>query len=139
MQLISREEGNISIISVIVMILILVTFLALFDLAKIFIFREQTKRASEAVCLAVAQDKLFFEQDKAVQTAKNIASDNNCMISRLVLEYDEVEVEVEKKAVLLFLDRFFKKELFVRSASSVKIHYPWDDKFGYCDNYYFQY
>jgi hypothetical protein len=136
-QLRKGERGNISLPAVISSLILLVLFLAVFDLVRIFVYREETKKASEAICLAVAQDKLFFDDVDIPETISGFK--NNCRLHDIRISYDEVYAVTEKKADLIFLDIFFRKSILIRSAAKVKITFPWEEGDGYCQSYYFNY
>ncbi len=57
----AKNKGNISFLTLAVVVIFTVLFLLIFDLCRIFIAREETKNASDAASLAVAQNLLFFE------------------------------------------------------------------------------
>lgn len=139
MQLISNKKGNTTVMAMFSVTFLVIVFLCLYDVSRLYIYREQTKKASEAVCLAAAQDKIFFQDGSIEKTLGCIIEKNGCKIGKVNINYDEVTAEAEKRMEFLLLGIFFKKDVTVRSVSKVKVYYPWDDRFDYCDTYYFDY
>jgi len=131
-----KESGNISLLTVIITLVAVLLFLAIFDMLKIFICREETKKASEAICLAIAQDKLFFQEDDIPETITSLK--NNCRLNDISIGYDEVYAVAEKQVELLLLDIFSRKGFYIRSGTKVKIIYPWEGNSD-CQSYSFHY
>src|SRR3972149_3171082 len=133
----AQNRGNISFLTLAVVIVFSVLFLLIFDLCQVFIAREETKNASDAVSLAVAQNLLFFENSDCNKIAEETAQKNNCILIEYSYDYDEVMVTVERKLDFILIDKFISKDCSVRSTSKTKVIYPWDDQFGYCETYEF--
>lgn len=134
-----QNKGNISFLTLAVVIIFSVLFLLIFDLCQIFIAREETKNASDAASLAVAQNLLFFENLDCNKIAEEVAQRNSCILVGCVDNYDEVMVTVERKLKFILIGKFILRNCSVRSTSKAEVIYPWDDKFGYCDTYKFSY
>jgi hypothetical protein len=134
-----NNSGNISILSIILIFIFALLFLLIIDFLRIFTAREITKNASDAVALAVAQDILYFDNSDYEKTAKEILKKNNCFLDYLEFSYDELTVTAGKEMQFLLIDKFFPGKFKIKSRSKVKILYPWDDFFGYCKFYKFNY
>lgn len=134
-----NNSGNISIFAVILIFIFVLLFLLMIDLSRIFTAREITKNASDAAALAVAQNILFFENSDYEETATEVLKKNNCFLDYLDFSYDEITVAAGKEMNFLLIDMFFPGEFKIKSESKVKILYPWDDFFGYCKFYEFNY
>jgi secretion/DNA translocation related TadE-like protein len=134
-----KNSGNISFLVLAVLAVFSFLFLVIFDICRIFAVREETKKASDAVSLAVAQNLLFFENQDCCRIAEEVAELNDCSLAKCSCGYDEVIVTVEKKVEFVFLDRFIRKSSTAASSSTARIMYPWNEQFGYCDSYMFSY
>ncbi|MDD5622768.1 MAG: Tad domain-containing protein [Actinomycetota bacterium] len=134
-----QNRGNISFLAMAAVIIFSILFLLIFDLCHIFIAREETKNASDAVSLAVAQNLLFFEDSDCSEIAEEMARKNNCILIEYSYDYDNVIVTVEKTFNFVLIDRFSANISSIRSTSETKVIYPWDDRFGYCKTYKFGY
>ncbi|MEA2016684.1 MAG: Rv3654c family TadE-like protein [Actinomycetota bacterium] len=137
--LILRSRGNISFISAVILVILSILFLVVFDLCRIFIVREETKKASDAASLAAAQNLLFFDSSKCCEIAGRVAELNNCKMVDCSFDYDCVTVEVKKNINFAVLGGLMKESGTVSSESRAKVLYPWDEYFGYCDYYKFSY
>jgi len=135
----TQNNGNISFLTLSVVIIFAVLFLLIFDLCQIFIARESTKNAADSASLAIAQNLLFFENLSCKTIADKIVSKNNCKLVGCKYNYDEVVVTVEKELNFILIDRLIPKYSKVRSTSKAKVIYPWDNKFSYCSTYKFGY
>lgn len=134
-----QNKGNISFLTLAVVVIFTVLFLLIFDLCQIFIAREETKNASDAASLAVAQNLLFFENPDCNKIAEEVVCRNNCILVECRYDYDEVLVTVERKLDFILVDKFISKYCSVRSTSKAKVIYPWDGQFNYCNTYKFSY
>jgi len=134
-----QNRGNVSLLVLAVLMLFLILFIVVFDLCQIFTAREITKKASDAASLAVAQNLLFFENLNCNEMAEKVAQSNNCTLVECSYNYDEVAVTVEKEVRFVLLDKFIEECGVIRSTSKVKVVYPWDEQFKYCDFYKFSY
>ncbi len=135
----TQNGGSISFFVLAVVIIFSILFLLIFDLCQIFVAREETKNASDAVSLAVAQNLLFFEDSYCNMIAEELARKNNCVLVEYSYDYDNVIVTVEKTPEFVLIDKFMTKNSSIRSTSKTKVIYPWDDRFGYCKTYEFGY
>ncbi len=135
----TQNRGNISFLAMAAVIVFSVLLLLIFDLCHIFIAREETKNASDAISLAVAQNMLFFEDSDCNMIAEEMARKNNCILIEYSYDYDDVIVTVEKTFDFVLIDKFITKSSSIRSTSKTKVIYPWDDRFGYCKTYKFGY
>lgn len=134
-----QNKGNISFLVLAVVVIFSILLLLIFDLCQIFIAREETKNASDAVSLAVAQNLLFFEYSYCSMIAEELARKNNCELVEYSYDYDNVIVTVEKTPDFVLIDKFMTKDSSIRSTSKTNVIYPWDDRFGYCKTYEFGY
>ena len=134
-----RNEGNISFLVLAAVIIFSILFLLIFDLCQVFLAREETKNASDAISLAVAQNLLFFEDSYCNMIAEELARKNNCILVEYSYDYDNVIVTVEKTPDFVLIDKFMTKNSSIRSTSKTNVTYPWDDRFGYCKTYKFGY
>lgn len=114
-------------------------FMVCTDLCRIYIARELTKDAADAASLSIAQNLLFFENFDYRNAAEEISSKNKCDLVECYLDYDEVVVSMEKKLNFILIDKFFPESCTVKSISKARIIYPWDDYFGFCKNYEFNF
>ena len=135
----AQNKGNISFLALAVVAIFTVLFLLIFDLCQIFIAREETKNASDAASLAVAQNLLFFENPDCNKIVEEVVRKNNCVLVECRYGYDEVLVPVERKLDFILVDKFIPKYCSVRSTSKAKVVYPWDGQFNYCSTYKFGY
>ncbi|HUW72383.1 MAG TPA: Tad domain-containing protein [Methanosarcinales archaeon] len=133
------NKGNISMLALLLTIFFAFLFMACIDLCRIYIARELTKDAADAASLSIAQNLLFFENFDYINAAEEISSKNRCELVKCYLEYDEVVVIMEKKLNFILIDKFFPESCTVKSTSKTKIIYPWDDYFGFCKNYDFNF
>ena len=135
----TQNRGSISFFVLAVVIIFSILFLFIFDLCQIFVAREETKNAADAVSLAVAQNLLFFEDSYCNMIAEELARKNNCVLVEYSYDYDNVIVTVEKTPDFVLIDKFMTKNSSIRSTSKTNVIYPWDDRFGYCKTYEFGY
>ena len=135
----NEEPGNISVLALVIILLLAFLFLVLGDICRIFVAREATKKAADAVALAVSQDVLFFETDAVISTAEIYADRNSCRLTGLELSYDEVTVTVDKKIDFLIIKNIYPDGCTVSSSSCVRVIFPWDEHFGFCKSYRFSY
>lgn len=135
----NRIKGNISIFALVLVVMFSFLLLLVFDLCKIFVVREITKRASDSAALSSAQNLIFFEDINLDYIAKKIAEENGCRLVKCKASYDEVIVVVEKDINFLLVSYFIPLGDKVQSVSKVKVIYPWDSRFGFCKSYKFEY
>jgi len=132
------DAGNISILFLVILSLLLVFFIFLFDCLNIFITRERTKNASDSLSLAISQNVLSFKQDNINDILLAHPDFKKIDDVNVKLSYDEVTVKCSKKINTLIIGKLF----FIDSVSSIsktKITYPWDEYFGDCKRYKFEY
>ena len=134
-----KEKGSISLLALFLTIFFAFIFMLCIDLCRIYVARELTKNAADSASLSIAQNLLFFENFDYESTAKKISSGNNCELAECYLDYDEVVVITEKKVSFILVDKFFPEHCTVKSTSKAKIIYPWDDYFGFCKSYEFDF
>jgi hypothetical protein len=132
-----KQRGNVSIILLSIIIILSVLLLTLYDLARIYTAREETKNAADSIVLAVSQNLLYFEDKERESIAEGMAAEHDCELSYLIADYDEVEACAEKQLKLFIVKLFFPETVRVRSVSRTNIIYPWDFKFNYCQHYKF--
>lgn len=132
-------RGNISILSLVSVIAFSFVFLLLADCCRIFTAMSAGRKAADAAVLAVSQDLLFLEKHNAADTAQEIARQNGCALKEISVSYDRVAVSVEKKIDFVFLRIFGRQSCSVISVSGTDIAYPWDEVFGLCKRYRFNY
>ncbi len=135
----NEEPGNASILALVLILLFAFLFLVLGDICRIFVAREVTKKAADAVALAVSQDVLFFETDNITGTAGIYAERNLCKLTGLELSYNEVKVTVEKKIDFFIAKSFYPEGCTISSSSCAGVVFPWDEHFGFCKSYKFSY
>ncbi len=136
------QNGNISLFSVFLVFFIVIVFLILIDISRIFTARIIVKSAADAASLAAVQKMLYFELDseEIKNTAKLIVDSNNCNLEYINIGYDEVNVEVSKNINFVLLSIIKENTIgfnVSRSAqifavSKAKVIYPWDEKFNSC-------
>ena len=134
-----NNRGNISMLALFLTVFFAFLFMVCIDLCRIYIARELTKDAADAASLSIAQNLLFFENFDYENTAEEISGKNKCELAKCYLEYDEVVVIMEKKLNFILIKKFFPESCTVKSISKTKIIYPWDDYFGFCKNYEFNF
>ncbi|MFO7929106.1 MAG: pilus assembly protein TadG-related protein [Candidatus Humimicrobiaceae bacterium] len=132
-------KGNITIITLVATLVLLLVFLSLFDLCRVFIAREKTKNAADAAALAVSQNLIFFEKEDIESIALKVLSQYNCQLVSYRVSYDEVIIVAGKKLDFLIIDKFIHKYDVIKSISKAKVIYPWDKKLNYCEYYQFKY
>jgi hypothetical protein len=131
--------GNLSILLAVSTLIAALLFVSLFDIFELYIAREHTKNASDAIALAVAQNLLFFDGDEIIIITDEISKKNNCEIDSIEFDYDEITVTTFKKVKFLFAGKVLKKGDMVYSTSKAKVTYPWDERFKNCDLYIFEF
>jgi len=134
-----NNKGNISMLALFLTMFFAFLFMVCIDLCRIYIARELTKDAADATSLSIAQNLLFFENFDYKNAAEEISSKNKCELVQCYLDYDEVVVSMEKKLNFILIDKFFQESCTVKSTSKARIIYPWDDYFGFCKNYEFNF
>jgi len=134
-----NSKGNISMLALFLTMFFAFLFMVCIDLCRIYIARELTKDAADAASLSIAQNLLFFENFDYKNAAEEISSKNKCELVECYLEYDEVVVIMEKKLNFILINKLFPESCTVKSISKTKIIYPWDDYFGFCKNYDFNF
>ena len=134
-----NSKGNISMLALFLTMFFAFLFMVCIDLCRIYIARELTKDAADAASLSIAQNLLFFENFDYINAAEEISSKNKCDLVECYLDYDEVVVIMGKKLNFILIDKFFPESCTVKSISKTKIIYPWDDYFGFCKNYEFNF
>ncbi len=135
----NRASGNISVLALVLVFLFAFLSFALGDICRIFVARETTKNAADAVALAVSQDILFFDTSDVFNTAKVIAEQNDCKLTDIEFSYDEVNATVEKKLDFMVLKGIYPDGCVVYSSSCSRVIFPWDEYFGFCESYKFDY
>jgi hypothetical protein len=133
------SNGNISILSLMSVIIFSFIFLLMADYCRIFVAMSASRKAADAAVLAVSQDLLFLERHNAQNTAKEIALQNGCRLKEISVSYDMVAVSVVKEIEFVFLKIFGRQGCSVISVSKTDIAYPWDEAFGLCKRYRFDY
>ena len=134
-----RPGGNLSILLIISTLMVMLLLVSLFDIFSLFIAREHTKNASDAIALAVAQNLLFFDDDEIFMITDEISKKNSCEIESIKFDYDEITVTTLKKVKFLFIGKILKEGGMVFSTSKVKVAYPWDERFKNCDFFIFEF
>ncbi|HEY5500507.1 MAG TPA: Tad domain-containing protein [Candidatus Humimicrobiaceae bacterium] len=114
-------------------------FVSVFDIFQLYIAREHTKNASDAIALAVAQNLLFFEEDEIFIITDEISKKNDCEIDSIKFSYEEITVTTVKTVKFIFAGKILKNNGMVYSTSRVKVTYPWDEKFKNCDWFEFDF
>ena len=137
--LLVKSSGNISILALAAVLITGFTMAALFDCCRIFAARSQAKNASDSITLAIAQNLLFFDEESMLEIAKDIAYRSNCNITEVQVTYDEVTVKIEKSVHFILIDKLGYWDCKVFSSSSSKVIFPWDQVWGMCDIYKFEY
>ncbi len=132
-----QNSGNITFLALVVVTMFSILFLVIFDICQIFVVREETKNASDAASLAVAQNLLFFENPDCLRIAEKVARSNNCTLVECICNYDEVIVTVEKRVRFVLINKFVTEYGMVKATSKVEVVYPWDEQFNYCNSYKF--
>ncbi len=133
------QGGNITILSLALIILFAFVFLVLSDFCRIFIARSETKKAADSAALAVSQNLLFFEVDSAESLAKRIVEQNNCSLAEVYIGYDKATVSAKKEVGFAFLKFAGFKSCEIISSSKAAVVYPWDESLGLCKSYRFGY
>jgi hypothetical protein len=128
-------KGNLSILLILSTLMIAILFISVIDIFQLYIAREHTKNASDAIALALAQNLLFFDADEILITSDEISKKNGCEIESIKLGYEEITVTTLKKIEFMFAGKIFKSNNTVYSTSSVKVIYPWDERFKNCDSF----
>lgn len=131
----SNNKGNISFLAITAVLIVSLLFLLIFDASQIFVAREVTRNTADSIALSIAQDLLFFDENRIKEEAVEIAAERGCSISGIKYEYDIVKVEVSKELKFIILDKFFPGYKKVISASRSQIVFPWDDELGYVKSY----
>jgi hypothetical protein len=134
-----NSKGNISMLALFLTMFFAFLFMVCIDLCRIYIARELTKDAADAASLSIAQNLLFFENFDYKNAAEEISSKNKCELVECYLDYDEVVVVMGKKLNFILINKFFPESCIVKSISKARIIYPWDDYFGFCKNYEFNF
>lgn len=134
-----NNKGNISMLALFLTMFFAFLFMACIDLSRIYVAREITKGAADAASLSIAQNLLFFENFDYKNTAEEISNKNKCDLVECYLDYDEIVVIMEKKLNFILINKFFPENCIIQSISKAKIIYPWDDYFGFCKNYEFNF
>jgi hypothetical protein len=134
-----NTRGNLSILMAFATLIAALLFVSVFDIFQLYIAREHTKNASDAIALALAQNLLFFDEHKIFLISDEISKKNDCEIDSVKLGYEEIIVTTVKKVKFMFAGRIFKNSDTVYSASRVKVTYPWDKRFNNCDYFEFDF
>lgn len=133
------SEGNLSILLALLTLMAALLFVSVFDIFALYIAREHTKNASDAIALAVAQNLLFFDEDEILIITDEISKKNSCEIDSIKFGYDEITVTTVKRVKFMFAGKILKKGDTVYSTSKVKVTYPWDERFKNCDSFIFEF
>ena len=112
-------KGNLSILMAFSTLIAAILFVSIFDIFALYIAREHTKNASDAIALALAQNLLFFNEDEIFIITEKISKKNDCEIDSVKLGYEEITVTTVKKVKFIF--KFFKK--FYNSSKN-KFRFP---------------
>ena len=134
-----NTKGNLSILMALLTLMAALLFISVFDIFQLYIAREHTKNASDAIALAVAQNLLFFEEDEIFIITDEISKKNNCEIDSIKFSYEEITVTTVKTVKFIFAGKILKNNGTVYSTSRVKVTYPWDEKFKNCDWFEFDF
>ena len=134
-----NTKGNLSILMALLTLMSALLFVSMFDIFQLYIAREHTKNASDAIALAVAQNLLFFEEDEIFIIIDEISKKNDCEIDSINFSYEEITVTTVKTVRFIFAGKILKNSRTVYSTSSVKVSYPWDEKFKNCDSFEFDF
>lgn len=132
-------KGNLSILLALLTLMAALLFVSIFDIFQLYIAREHTKNASDAIALAVAQNLLFFNEDEIFITADEISKKNDCEIDFIKFDYEEITVTTVKKVKFMFVGKILKNSDTVYSTSKVKVTYPWDERFKNCNSFEFEF
>lgn len=135
----NNNSGNVALLVLVMVTVLSILFLAILDICQIFKVREETKNASDAASLAVAQNLLFFEKPDCIRVAEEVSLLNNCVLVECICSYDEVTVTVKKDVEFFLIDKFIEGYSMIESTSKTKVVYPWDEKFNYCNSYRFSF
>ena len=134
-----NTKGNLSILMALITLMAALFFVSVFDIFQLYIAREHTKNASDAIALAVAQNLLFFEEDEIFIITDEISKKNDCEIDSIKFSYEEITVTTVKTVKFIFAGKILKNNGMVYSTSRVKVIYPWDEKFKNCDWFEFDF
>jgi len=134
-----NTKGNLSILMALITLMAALFFVSVFDIFQLYIAREHTKNASDAIALAVAQNLLFFEEDEIFIITDEISKKNDCEIDSIKFSYEEITVTTVKTVKFIFAGKILKNNGMVYSTSRVKVTYPWDEKFKNCDWFEFDF
>lgn len=134
-----NTKGNLSILMALITLTAALFFVSVFDIFQLYIAREHTKNASDAIALAVAQNLLFFEEDEIFIITDEISKKNDCEIDSIKFSYEEITVTTVKTVKFIFAGKILKNNGMVYSTSRVKVTYPWDEKFKNCDWFEFDF
>jgi len=129
---IKSQKGNMSIFSIVLIILFTFTFLMLSDLSRIFIGRTIAKNAANSAALAVCQDILYFELEDINNTAKMVVESNNSNLESIEFNYDDVTISVSKNINFVFVKIFGMDSVKIYASSKGRVEFPWDEKFNTC-------
>ena len=132
-------RGNLSIFMALATLMAALLFISIFDIFQLYIAREHTKNASDAIALAIAQNLLFFDEDEILIITDEISKKNDCEIDSIKFGYDEITVTTVKRVKFMFAGKILKKGDTVYSTSKVKVTYPWDERFKNCDSFIFEF
>jgi hypothetical protein len=132
------QKGNAAFLTLSLALACILVILALFEFCRIFIIRETVKAVSDSIALAAAQELIFLSPNGINLMAGEMALESGCRLTGLRMEYDEVEVTVEKDTHISALGKaglvMFKT---VSSSSRANIIYPWDRRWKQCRYYEF--
>jgi hypothetical protein len=132
-------KGNLSILMAVLTLMAALLFVSVFDIFQLYIAREHTKNASDAIALAVAQNLLFFDEDEILIITDEISKKNDCEIDSIKFGYEEITVTTVKRVKFMFAGKILKNSDTVYSTSKVKVTYPWDERFKNCDSFKFEF
>ncbi|HAX17285.1 MAG TPA: hypothetical protein DCY00_01630 [Actinobacteria bacterium] len=135
-----NENGSISIIMPVFIILICIFMIIVFDFSKIFIKREKTENIAEMLSLAVSQELLSFRNNN-IHISDILGTDQESLKDYEIdirVDYDEVIVTAKTPLNLVFIDRLLQAES-ISSTSVSEILYPWSDDFDFCKKYKFNF
>ncbi|MDD3519802.1 MAG: hypothetical protein PHU65_01030 [Actinomycetota bacterium] len=134
------ENGNISIMVLIFMIILCIFMLVIFDFSNIFIKREKTENIAEMLSLAVSQELLCLKNNN-IDISDILGNEYENIKDyeiNIQIDYDEVIVTAKTPLNLVLVNKLLKKNS-ISSTSVSKIIYPWSMDFSFCKRYKFNF
>jgi uncharacterized membrane protein len=139
MHKIRSQSGNMSIFAVFLVFLLAFVALVLSDFSRILFTRTAAKKAADSAVLAASQEILYFNNENITGIAQKNAEENNCSLESVSINYDSAEVTVSKYLEFYFIKYFGPDGIKVYATSTVKVVFPWDEKFNACDRIRFDF